>query len=400
MDSMEMLTNLEHLQPYFQPVFSADEHVVIGYEILGRYVNDSGAIDIASFMQDEQIPEEYRIEVGQYLLQLALTKISANSENFFIFIPCEADLLMLDHGDSFLEMLKKHVGEEELSRVVVEFSENRFKGDFDSLHHLLTYYKTYGIKIAINDLGLNSHQDKIATLSPQILKINNDELKHESWGLQKDFISSMGILARKIGASVLFEGIENVYELQFAWKNGVRYYQGVYLAEPAAHFIEPEQLKEKFKEECHRFIISEKKTLENRYYAKKKMQETIQSVVSKVKPSSVDIEQLKTLATLLDDISFRLYVCDEDGFQTSPNIVRYSGKWIVQEEYKQKNWSWRPYFLKTIITMRNDQKGELSDSYSDIETGEIIRTFSVPLNAQEYLFIDISYNYLFEHDIF
>ena len=90
----------------------------------------------------------------------------------------------------------------------------------------------------------------------------------------------------------------------------------------------------------------------------------------------------------------------EDGFQTSPNIVRYSGKWIVQEEYMQKNWSWRPYFLKTIITMRNDQKGELSDSYSDIETGEIIRTFSVPLNAQEYLFIDISYNYLFEHDIF
>lgn len=400
MDSMEMLTNLEHLQPYFQPIFSADEHVVIGYEILGRYVNDSGTIDIASFMQDEQIPEEYRIEVDQHLLQLALSKISASSENFFIFIPCEADLLMLDHGESFLEMLKKHVGEEALSRVVVEFSESRFKGDFDSLHHLLTYYKTYGIKIAINDLGPSSHQDKIAALSPQILKMNNDELKHESWGSQKDFISSMGMLARKIGASLLFEGIENVYELQLAWRSGVRYYQGIYLAEPTAHFIEREQLKKQFKEECHRFIISEKKTLENRYNAKKKMQETIQSVVSKVKPSSVDLEQLKNLATLLDDISFRLYVCDEDGFQTSPNIVRYSGKWIVQEEYKQKNWSWRPYFLKTIIAMRNDQKGELSDSYSDIETGEIIRTFSVPLNAQEYLFIDISYNYLFEHDIF
>lgn len=400
MDSMEMLTNLEHLQPYFQPIFSADEHVVIGYEILGRYVNDSGTIDVASLMQDEQVPEEYRIEVDQYLLQLALKKISASDENFLIFIRCEADLLMLDYGDSLLELLKNHLGEDALSRVVIELSENRFKGDFDSLHHLLTYYKTYGIKIAINDLGLNSHLEKIATLSPQILKINNEFLISESWDTQKDFISSTGILARKIGASLLVEGIEDVYQLQFAWKNGVRYYQGVYLAEPTEHFIDREQLKEKFKEECHRFIISEKRTLENRYYAKKKMQETIQAIVSKVKPSSVDLVQLKNLATLLDDISFRLYVCDEDGFQTSPNIVRSNGEWIIQEEYKQKNWSWRPYFLKTIITMRNDQKGELSDSYSDIETGEIIRTFSVPLNAQEYLFIDISYNYLFEHDIF
>ena len=86
MDSMEMLTNLERLHPYFQPVFSADEHVAIGYEILGRYVNDSGTIDVASFMQDEQIPEEYRIEVDQYLLELALSKISESCESFLFYI--------------------------------------------------------------------------------------------------------------------------------------------------------------------------------------------------------------------------------------------------------------------------------------------------------------------------
>jgi len=400
MDSMEVLTNLEHLQPYFQPVFSADEHVVIGYEILGRYVNDSSVIDLEFFLQDEQVPEEYRIEVDHYLLQLALSQISGVQENFLIFIPCDANLLMIDHGVSFLEMLKKHVGEETLSRVVIELCEHKFKGELESLHHLLTYYKTYGIKIAINRLGLDSNLDRIATLSPQILKVNIDELKYESWDTQKDVIASLGMLGRKIGANMLFEGIETVYQLQLAWKNGGRYYQGVYLAEPSESFIDREQLKEKFKQECHRFIISEKKTLENRYYAKKKMQETIQDIVNKVKPSSVDLVQLQHLATLLDDISFRLYVCDEDGFQTSPNIFRMRGKWIVQQDYMQKNWSWRPYFLKTIITMRNDQKGELSDPYSDIETGEIIRTFSIPLNAQEYLFIDISYNYLFEHDIF
>ena len=33
-------------------------------------------------------------------------------------------------------------------------------------------------------------------------------------------ISAIGSLAYKIGANLLFEGIETVYQLQFAWKNG------------------------------------------------------------------------------------------------------------------------------------------------------------------------------------
>ncbi|MGB3101900.1 MAG: EAL-associated domain-containing protein, partial [Psychrobacillus psychrotolerans] len=50
--------------------------------------------------------------------------------------------------------------------------------------------------------------------------------------------------------------------------------------------------------------------------------------------------------------------------------------------------------------MRNDQSGVFSDMYSDIETGEMMRTFSIPLNDREYLFIDISYDYLFKYNIF
>ena len=37
MDALDILTDLEHVFPYFQPVFSADEHRIIGYEIFGRY---------------------------------------------------------------------------------------------------------------------------------------------------------------------------------------------------------------------------------------------------------------------------------------------------------------------------------------------------------------------------
>ncbi|GAE47674.1 hypothetical protein JCM21738_4681 [Mesobacillus boroniphilus JCM 21738] len=44
--------------------------------------------------------------------------------------------------------------------------------------------------------------------------------------------------------------------------------------------------------------------------------------------------------------------------------------------------------------MRTGKKGILSDRYSDIETGEVIRTFSLPLNGTEFLFVDLSATFL------
>lgn len=400
MDAMEVLTNLEYLQPYFQPIFSADEHEVIGYEILARYVNGSSVESLDPFFQDNSIPEEYRIEVDNHILEIALATIKSMNDDLLIFINRDPNLLMLDHGENFLEIVKKYFTEEQLSRIVIELSETKFDGDIDSLHHLLTYYKTYGIKVAIDHLGADSHLERISTLSPQILKVNIEQLKYQGWDSQKDVITSIGVLARKIGATLLFENIETVYQLQFAWKNGGRYYQGSYLAEPAPTFIEKDQLKEQFKQECHRFIVSEKRSLEQKFNTKKKLQENIQEIVHKMKPSSSDTKALKELSKELETFSFRLYVCDEDGFQTSPNIFKKNGDWLVQPEGLNKNWSWRPYFLKTIIKMRNDQKGELSDSYSDIETGQTTRTLSIPISESEYLFIDLSYDYLYEHDVF
>ena len=50
------------------------------------------------------------------------------------------------------------------------------------------------------------------------------------------------------------------------------------------------------------------------------------------------------------------------------------------------------------MQMKTWHKGILSDIYSDIETGEIIRTFSYPLSEDCYLFVDISNDFLSESD--
>jgi len=51
------------------------------------------------------------------------------------------------------------------------------------------------------------------------------------------------------------------------------------------------------------------------------------------------------------------------------------------------------------MKMRFENKARLSDLYADIETGEMVRTFSFPIDDENFLFIDLSYEYLYEEDV-
>ncbi|PET71485.1 hypothetical protein CN514_06870 [Bacillus sp. AFS001701] len=105
------------------------------------------------------------------------------------------------------------------------------------------------------------------------------------------------------------------------------------------------------------------------------------------------------ISSELNSFCFRMYICDEDGFQQSANLFKINGEqWELQEKYKGRNWSWRPYFLETVLKMQSNDQGQLSDMYRDIETGEKIRTFSYPMNNGSYLYIDLSYDFLFKHN--
>jgi EAL domain-containing protein (putative c-di-GMP-specific phosphodiesterase class I) len=401
MDALDILTDLDNVFPYFQPIFSADEHRVIGYEVLGRYKGSDGIVSLGPFFQDENIPEEFRIEVDYEVLKKALSKAQHLDKDILIFINRDADLLMYSDGEKFLNTLQEYEKNGiSLDRIVLEITERNYKGDIDHLDHLLNYYRTYGIKLAIDKLGNeSSHLDRIGQLAPDILKVDLESMKSNAAAYNfNDILYSLSMLARKIGASMLFENIEMVYQLQYAWKNGGRYYQGYYLQKPAENFTDRDILKEKLRIECHRFIVHEKKKLESLYQVTLEFNDKLIDFVNKNKKITVYEDTLEQIALLLDGAAFRLYICDEDGFQKSANYFSRDGEWIFQNEYLHKNWSWRPYFLENIMKMRINKKGILSDLYTDIETGETIRTFSFPLNTNDYLFVDLSYNFLYEQD--
>lgn len=401
MDALDILTDLDNVVPFFQPIFSADEHRVVGYEILGRYKSEDKFISLGPYFLDEAIPEEYRLELDNTVLSKALQQSLTLDKDILLFINKDIDLLLYeDEDEKLLQLLLEYEKQGiNLERIVIEITLNKNQGLIKRLGHLINYYRTYGIKIAFDKLGVNSNQiDLIGIVSPNILKVDLHALRYtDTSPTFQDIIYSYSLLARKIGAILLFENIEMVYQLQYAWKNGGRYYQGYYLHTPSDNFVERDMLKEKLKNEFHLFIKSEKKKLEGLFEKSARFQVFVADLLQKYRRIDNYEELLKLLGKEMNSLAFRMYVCDEEGFQVSPNIFKGSQGWIVQPEYLHKNWSWRPYFLENILRMSKEKKGILSDLYSDIETGENIRTFAHPLKANHFLFIDLSYEFLSQH---
>jgi EAL domain-containing protein (putative c-di-GMP-specific phosphodiesterase class I) len=398
-DALDIITDLEHVVPFFQPIFNADEHKIVGYEILGRYINDHDDLSLGAFFLDDTIPEEYRIEVDNVVFAKAMEVASYSGEQDLLwFVNRDAKLLMMDDGEQFLQLIlsfeEKGVKPEQ---IVLEISDSNGQSHIE---HLINYYKSFGIKIAMDKVGReSSYFERIAGIEPEILKIDMSSLRSNNTGpAYLDVLHSLSILARKIGATLLFENIETPYQLQFAWKNSGRLYQGYYLRKPQRELVEKEILKEKLKSEIHEFILSEKKRLQAFFDLRIELHTKFQELISRNKKGQNQSEFLTSLGESLNGMAFRMYICDEDGFQLSPNLYKAGEQWILQPKYLGKNWSWRPYFLENILRMRTGKRGILSDRYSDIETGEVIRTFSLPLNGAEFLFVDLSASFLNERE--
>lgn len=395
MDVLEIIDHLDEIEILFEPVYSADEHIIVAYEVIGQISN----IDVVEFTYNESIPTDIRVEVEQFFISKAIEKSLDVLKDVNLYLPCNPNLLMEDFGESYFEIIKDLVDEELLSHIYLAISVRKYHGDFNQLQHPVRYIRTYGVKVMLDHIGPESNLDQILMIEPAVLKINVSQLNYNAWGAQSHVFATIQAFSVKIGATLMFDNIQTDYQLHHAWKNGARYFKGPYLQTPSSTFIPKDTLKNKFRNECKQFISTEMKQLEIKYDEMTKLQKAITTIVDYTKPSSQNIEQLLELAKKLETYAVRFYICNEEGFQTSPNIVKQNGVWNVRDKHIGKNWSWRPYFLFNIIKLRNGVKGELSAMYSDIQTGELTRTFSMAISEHEYLFVDISYDYLFEHNI-
>lgn len=400
MDPFDILENLHNVKPAFQPIVSAVKHAVIGYEVLGRFQSEDSWISLGDFFHDSDIPDEYKVEVDQHLLKLAIRQMLDSGNDGLLFINRNAKQLLINSGEDFLATLQLY--EEQgfsMDRIVLEITEHDFDEDFEVLQHLLIYYKTYGIQIAVDHVGAKSSNiDRIRQLRPHILKIDTSFVRNANPEVFQDVIQTLSLLARRIGAKLSYENIEDNYQLYFAWKYGGHYYQGYYLANPSFELPVNGCIPIDVGEKIKAFVQREKSMVEARYAFTARREEKMKKLLSKWQGPQTADRFIEAVAESFADESFRLYICNSDGQQVSSNFRKYGSQWKIEPDQIGSHWAFRPFFLENTMQMKTWHRGILSDSYSDIETGEMIRTFSYPLSEDCYLFIDISHDFISETD--
>ncbi|UOE92628.1 EAL-associated domain-containing protein [Alkalihalobacillus sp. LMS39] len=402
MDPLDVLMNKEKVIPYFQPIISADKQEVVGYEVLARIMTSQGVKSLGWFFHDESIPYEYQEEIEDHIQTLALEYYINHDLEQFLCLNINIQSLLKDDGERLFTKLRAYESKGLFfEKIVLEIQESDYVENYNNIKHLLVYIQNTGVRISIGGIdNATTNLERMAVLKPSIVKVNVGFIEGDAFPeLYRDVLHSLSSLTRKLGATLLFEKIDTYQKLNFAWKNGGRYYQGYYLSVPKAEFIEADFCKHSIRKEFHHFINYERKKIESQLSLTETVGLRLKATLKAVKSYGDFDAAVLSIAKALTDLTFRVYICDHDGFQQSSNAVKTeNGDWTLEKESRSKNWSWRPYFLENIVRMNYEKKGLLSDLYTDIEKDEMIRTYSYPIGEQLFLFIDIPYSYLYEKD--
>jgi EAL domain-containing protein (putative c-di-GMP-specific phosphodiesterase class I) len=384
----------KNYQLHYQPIISSDEIEVIGFKI---FATDSSDNLNREYINISTLNESNYLE----LFSQILIETKDTSQNKLIFLKIDPNIYINELGDKLLEIILYHQEQGfNISNIVMEFPEHEFEGDIESLYYLTKYYRTYGIKIAL--LGVcqeKSNLDRVRYLSPNIMKIDLGNFKVQySSNFSLGFLKSLSMLSSKIGATLLYDNIESDLQLYYAWTNNGRYYQGNFISGIQSQ-ISILATFSHIKDEFQDFVIREMKKLDTLFNLQKKLNSIIKIELNKVSNNVEYNVILESLAKTFTDMSIRLYIVDDLGYQKSYNYYKVEGKWEAQPEFAGRNWGWRPYFLRNILQMKYDSSGTLSDVYTDVETHQMLRTFSYPINKNHFLFIDLDPSFLYEEDV-
>jgi len=382
--------------PYFQPIIAADTNEIYSYEVLGRYIDDNGAVQsLGDFFSNDNVFSEDVLHVDRIVRKNALAQYAREGSGKYLFINIRLEWIAKysDRPEEMPTIVWAREFGVDFSRLVIEITEEEFYADDEMLIKLMSYYKKIGCRIAVDDFGKQaSNIDRLAMLSPDILKVNMSYIhrSEESYHYQ-EYLKSITSFAERVGIEVLYEGVETQKQLDICIDSKGRYFQGFLLARPQASTLNPVVNFDVLSSTSFRSIMA--------------LHDKAECVNAQRKFWDIRVERFLTenrFNIFFDDISDyfskllletadfakRIYLCNRRGEQLSYNIEMDSGN-IKWSDYRRRNWAWRGYFQEAIIMIDAGMKSHLSGVYRDATTKEVISTYTYAINTDLYLFIDI-----------
>lgn len=380
--------------PYFQPILSLQTQQIIGYEALGRRVSRGVVRSLGPFFQDRSFTDSEHLQVDRIVRSRAIGRMANTDSEAKLFINIKPSWIYRMYREKgelpTLQMIKRHGLEP--SRIVIEITEEDFTGRLEELSEMISLYRQAGCLIAIDDIGSGySNYDRIASVKPHILKIDLKLLKKsaEDRGYNA-VLNSFSILAAQMGASLLVEGVETKEDLNHALQVGARYVQG-FLFSPAEFELQQEDAYSGLLRESIALYTRRELARHHRLYAAAAMLSGLVPAKVEIRSSADADALISKLLPYVNANVIRMYICREEGFQVSSNFTRAEdGSWRRDVRYQESNWIWRPYFIPTVLQMKHQRQGCLSQPYTDLDSSLTMQTYSCPLGEACYLFFDLT----------
>ncbi|WP_170291940.1 EAL domain-containing protein [Heliobacterium mobile] len=397
MDSI--VGNIERVIPHFQPIIAVDTQQIYSYEVLGRFKTDKGIQSLGPFFHNPKISIEEHIFIDRQIRRKAFGKLASETVDTRLFINLNPNWIYNFRNRRSdiptIQFLREY--NIDPSRITVEITEDNFMDNIEELADIVQVYREVGCQIAIDDVGSGFiNFDRIAYIKPNILKLDLELVrKCTKESFFKEILTSFSIMAEKIGAFVLFEGIETEEQVQIALSLGARYLQGYYFSRPQGEFQNPFSFSSSLNNHISKYVDYSLWLQHSDQTTSEAINKTIKDCLAGfddmiIKSKILSVDFLKSVTQKVPQNVKRVYICDERGDQRSPNYCFDNDKWDIDESFIGRNWTWRPYFLDNVVKSLYQEKGNLSTYYTDAHTGEKMRTFIYPINGKLFICLDVT----------
>jgi EAL domain-containing protein (putative c-di-GMP-specific phosphodiesterase class I) len=243
--TLDWLLKHKSIQTCFQPIVSVRKHAVIGLEALSRGLDSNHNIIMPQTLFSTAALAGKSVELDRLCRKTALKNYQRFLEekgSGFLFL--NLDTAIIDQGVVGSGHLIRAVNKLGLSpqSIVIEIIESKVDNT-KGLAKFIHSYKEYGFLIALDDMGSDSSNlDRILHARPDIIKIDRGLIKdiHKDYYKQELF-KALALVAKKIGALVVAEGVETHAEAITSLQLGADFLQGYFIATPKPYTDIPQQ---------------------------------------------------------------------------------------------------------------------------------------------------------------
>jgi hypothetical protein len=227
-------------------------------------------------------------------------------------------------------------------------------------------------------------------IHPDIIKIDMRLFKQATkGGIASEIVNLLTRLGKRTGCQIICEGVETDEEFLFGLNCGAQFMQGYLFSAAQAEFKPPHiyeqhitSLRNKFLKITLAKLQSKVTDINNTKQLIYRLAEALQNDFNLNELASWNFSQSNVI---------RFYLCDNQGYQMSPDFSFTEEKWFTDPRKIGFNWSWRPYFFQLLALEASGDKDRIvtSERYRDFGSELLCKTLSLRLDPDRILLVDI-----------